>query len=484
MGASVLVGNVLKKYLPEILKKSLGDERVIVNWKERCDKSLDKNDNTLAEIIYVGGGNAYVAFTDLETYTKATKDFLLEVYDKTVSIGIASAYVETDFESGYEEQNKELLKRLSEAKGKINRPIPAGNQPITRASLLTGLPVVEQENGEAISAEQVCKREARNSSKSSENKFKEFDDLIRGNNNYLAVIHVDGNSCGKLIRGYSKANNWDEVVPKIREMSKRISELYKKAYCQTVNKLREFYKTSSYYNKNSELPHIKIILDGDDITCVTAGQYGTSFAAELLRAIEYFSQDKNLYPFEYKESSKLTACAGVTIFHSHYPFSAAYKMAEECCSNAKSYMRRDGESMKSFIDFHLHQSGAVTSLKSYRKEQYETANGYLLNRPYCMSNESEYPLYSEFEGLMKEWVKIQNKEDEGNKPWPRSRLKVLYAAMVDDSKVAEVLAWCKSRGYILPVEIKDNEIDKKQYATFFDVLELADTYENISEGVI
>jgi len=504
MGASVLVREVLKNYLKQSLKEVLGPDNVAVDWDDNCDKCLrkfDRNGGLLAEVVYVGGGNAFVAFVDEEAYKDTTKHFLLQVYKETTSIGIASAFIKTDFEQGYAQQHKDLMEQLLQAKGKINRPIPAGNQPITRASLLTGLPVVEVDNFTPISTEQVQKRKARDQMKSS---FEEFSDIVRGSKSYLAVIHVDGNNMGKLIEEYASGENWGEIVPKIREMSKRIATLYKEAYARTKSMFLDAYKHTSHYKLAPELPLIKIILDGDDVTCVVSGQYGISFAAEFLRIVENLNNDKAFYPFlGWDKNPKITACAGVVLFHSHYPFSAAYKMAEECCANAKRYTRKTNI-VGSFIDFHLHQSGAVTNLKQYRRGQYTADNGYLLNRPYCVSCvfekkafKGKYPLYCEFKQLIKNWIKAPPNNQSNTNPWPRSRLKALRAVIGDNDKADEILKWCKSRGYDLPKgfdfreenaikaintreDRSDNEL-KNDAALLFDVLDLADTYEDITD---
>ena len=528
-GASELVHKVLNDYLSQALIEAFGEQDIILDWKSRLDKPLafchsDQTPVKKAEIIYVGGGNAYVAFADIPAYTKATKAFLLNVYDKTAGIGVASAYVETSFSDGFYKQHKELQKKLSQAKGKINRPIPAGNQPITRASRLTGLPAAgfgPKPEYELLSAEQTIKRGAQTSP------FEKFDELTRGNS-YLAVIHVDGNRIGRQIEEYCNGDDWASMVPRVRTMSYRISRLYELAYSCSKDIFNEFYKTTQYAKDKPLLPLIKIIGDGDDITAVVAGQYGISLAARLLRSIEalgyggqvsldtdgsgyemFIDPDTGnrpeVYPFPDWDNTvhskpHITACAGVVVFHSHYPFSAAYEMAKACCGNAKRYTRNPEEHTQgvigSFIDFHLHQSGAVVNLDSFRYEQYMTASGYLLCRPYCVSNDGvfngNYPLYSDFERLMNEWTKKQKSVTGSSSPWPRSRLKALRNAMGDNNdEIAKVLAWCSSRGYTLPekrnavtaIDDRNNNnhaLQKSDYSMLFDVLELADVYEYIS----
>ena len=530
VGASILIRKVLVDYLEETLKEVFNDigangsEHVIVDWTVRRGKPLEiaSNPNIYAEIIYVGGGNAYIAYKDKETYVSATKIFLYKVYDYTVGIGIASAYTETDFTGGYNEQFHQLQINLANAKGKNNRPIPAGNQPITTASIQTGLPITcykeykiegsdQPPEFEWMSAEQRLKCKARDD-RYGENsiKNKEFSDLEYGNS-FLAVIHLDGNSMGNAIQEYSKGGDWNEIVPRIREMSLRITQLYEKAYSHVLKRLSKHCNIEN----TDDLPHIKIIGEGDDITCVMAGQYGLSFAAELLRTIESSNNNDNIYPFpKWKEirpgknKPRISACAGVVIYHSHYPFSAAYKIAEECCSNAKRYTRNADKhtngAVGSFIDFHLHQSGAIIDLNQLRREQYQayetqndsTKTERIYNRPYCVSDdaifEGKYPKYSVFERIMQNWAMAHKYYQNNKNQWPRSRLKALRNAIpMGSNAVNDVINWCKSRGYILPddydqvSEIADilnfSQQNKSRYSQLFDVLEFADIYEDITK---
>ena len=533
VGASVLVGRVLKCYLPEALEKELGKENVVVDWRSEERRSKALEDDKAAEIIYVGGGNAYVAFKDIDAYRRATRKFLLMVYDSAPGIGIASAYIESNFEDGYEKEHKKLMKRLSEAKGRINRPMSAGSQPITRSSLLTGQPVTRIDNvsNEPISEEQYHKRLARNSAPDG-NKFEDFDSLTRGNNNFLAVVHVDGNRMGKYIEEYFARNddspeddNWSNIVPKIRKMSYRISKLYETAYREARKDFCNFYRETDFCKDepDKELPLIRLIGDGDDITCVLTGRWGISFAVKLLQKIETYNNDGNeLYPFETwckikawqgrPKPPRISACAGVVIFHSHYPFSAAYKMAEECCRNAKSFTRNT-EATKgavgSFIDFHLHQSGAIVELKSFRDAHYSSIIGgktgkSLMRRPFCVTDEcvfiSNYPMFNDLEDLTLNWAKGRDETKRDDvKLWPRSRLKALLAAISahdSENSVEEVLKWCEARGYELPVKFDFRKYEPKllpgeedakrevphKFSWLLDTLDMADIYEKINDA--
>ncbi|MCL2571362.1 MAG: hypothetical protein FWE11_03085 [Defluviitaleaceae bacterium] len=506
IGASKLVGEVFTEFLPQVLESTFGKDNVITSWSDKHHRETTPWIFTkTAEIIYVGGGNAYVAYKTLCDYKKATAAFLHMVYNKTATIGIASAFVETDFKDDYEQKHKDLMRRLSQSRGEINHPLGAGSQPITRASLLTGRPVthIDQISREQLSQDQYCKRDVNSGGLDS------FDSLKLGSTSFLAVVHVDGNNISQHIEQYMKngSNSWSEVVPKIREMSYSIDMLYKEALNATNATFDEFYKGTSYYKKDESTPQLPIICGGDDITCVVSGLWGISYAAELLMQIESHSKMERLYPFKHwPEDDKkphISACAGVVLFHSHYPFSEAYKMAEACCKNAKGYTRNADKHTNdiagSFMDFHLHQGGMIADLKSLRSRQYSIGENILVHPPYCVLNpdtmeaetlelfKNKYQCFTDFTELMS-WAQ------KNDSAWPRSRLKALRDSIADgENEVKKVLAWCKAKDYTLP-EAYDPEITYKKYASpedeekgkalykyalLFSVLEFADIYKDI-----
>jgi len=510
IGASKLVGQVFQDFLPKVLEATLGKDDVITDWSCEIARTVQgwKLEKT-AEIIYVGGGNAYVAYKTVCDYEKATSAFLRKVYEETATIGIASAYVETDFTTGYPSQHKTLMQKLSQAKGEINRPIVAGSQAITKTSLLTGLPVTHVQNNELISQDQYLKRNVNKGG------LETFDNLKRGRTSFLGVVHIDGNNVGRHIETYMNngSEDWSAAVPKIREMSYRISKLYSEAYDAAETIFNDFYyskRSEKYRSKNEpHAPLLKIIGDGDDITCVLTGLWSISFAAQLLREIESHGKRNDLYPFKdwptgaAKPRPQVSACAGVVLFHSHYPFSEAYKMAEECCKNAKRYTRsadkHTNDVVGSFIDFHVHHGGAVSDLKSLRDKQYKIGKKALNHPPFCVLNpdgteaetlalfENLYPSFCDFDNLIRNWTR----QDSDNS-WPRSRLKTLRDAISGgEAEVKKVLDWCKARGYTLPEGYESHmapEDEEHQgffytYALLFNVLEFADIYENICKGV-
>jgi hypothetical protein len=431
VGASKLVTKLLREVLPGIIQENGGR----IDWEKRQNATLDPDKSS--EVVYYGGGNSYVAFGDESVFNAVTEEFLRETYRLTHTVGIAVAAVETAFGDTYRADYGRLNERLRLTKGNINRPIPAGNQPITRQSTRTGLPVVGTDRNEWVDRAQLLKREA-------DEERRDFDIL----GSYMGIVHIDGNNMRYDIAKYiENADTYKSAVPLMRGLAKRIDETFQNAR-DAVNK--------PFRAEN--IPCIELVKDGDDTTVVLPGEYAICYAAALLRGIE-----SGPSPFG-ENGAKPTACAGVAIVHNHFPFSSAYTLAEEACGSAKKPSR---DNPGSYIDFHLHQSGTVLSLSALRERQYTVGGTKRFARPWKISGAADVPCFEWFEKNGRDWIKQSTS-------WPRNRLKDLRNALGSgDEEARLVIAQCESRGYKLP------GYDESKLSWYFDVLELADKFAEV-----
>jgi len=480
VGASKLVADVFSETLPDVITEVTKEERF--RWKDHRTEGF--NDHLSAEIIYQGGGNAYIKFKDEKVFQDVTEAFLTAVSLNARGIGVAVAAIETDFKDTYKPDFEKLNNRLTLVKGGFNIPAFAGNQPITKQSKRTGLPTSLEKEEEYLSESQWLKRKKYSEYKNkSGTTIKDFDNLAfeKDTDSLIAIVHADGNNMGSQIKEFMqgfKANaDYEEVVPEIRQLSYRIDKCYKAAREKTMELFNDEYKKyvedlkkKTPTRQISETPPIlELIGDGDDTTVVIGGRFAIDFAVTLLKKIE--ATPENMRPFKDRVP---TACAGVVIFHCHYPFSEAYKLAEELCSSAKKPSRKlDG----SYIDFHLHQSGRVSSLNMLRERQYTIDGKSVLRRPWRVSKGREKE-YQNFSWFMANMEKISNTDE-----YPRNKLKEIRNAIGAGDKAAK-LAENKLRGAKLPeLELEQIEDSKKEetssYAAVFDILEMLDVYENL-----
>ncbi|MDR1321967.1 MAG: hypothetical protein LBK56_11165 [Gracilibacteraceae bacterium] len=473
VGGSKLVADIFHNVFSKVLRKI---EPEMPEWRDggKLNPALQ------AAIIYQGGGNAYAAFADYNTFQDATKDFLIEANETAPGIGIAVAAVETNFVD-YRSDFEILNKRLTSVKGGFNTPAFAGNQPITKQSERTGLPVVTREDDEFLDESQVKKRARYRKYCQEERKseLKDFNELAFEKNvdSLIAIVHADGNSIGTRIKEFmeqEQLGSYTEAVPKMRKLSQAIDACYETALKDTIDAFESAYagyiaalraeNPGKIYNDKS--PILELIRDGDDITFVIGGRFAIDFATRLLREIER-------QPDPFGNGNAPYACAGVVIFHSHYPFSEAYKLAEELCASAKKSSR---DCAGSYIDFHLHQSGNVAGLQRLRERQYMVDRKTILRRPWRITagSENARPNFKWFEGNARAITKMLR-----NSKIARNKIKAVRNEIGAGDGAAK-LAINQLRDARLPTfPPLQEDGDRSKYAALFDILELYDTYENL-----
>ena len=193
--------------------------------------------------------------------------------------------------------------------------------------------------------------------------------------NFIAVIHIDGNSMGSRVNSiYEKeCTDWEQCCESLRRFSSGIQEDFEAAFNEMVTEI------TNQGVMTEQLPVRPVILAGDDVCFVTAGSIGLECSRIFL---EKLSQKKN------KEDGKYySACAGVAIVHVKYPFHKAYEMAESLCENAKKFgVSIEENGSISAMDWHI-QFGQLKDNLSELREEYITEDGnHLELRPVVVVN--------------------------------------------------------------------------------------------------
>ena len=102
-----------------------------------------------------------------------------------------------------------------------------------------------------------------------------------------------------------------------------------------------------------------VIYAGDEVTFICNARNAYDVAVEYLTKLAESPA----------EGTTRTSCAGIAVFHSHAPFTEAYRIAEECCESGKKLMKEEKIEHASLIDFHYCQGAFGTSLEEIRKEE-------------------------------------------------------------------------------------------------------------------
>lgn len=483
IGGSYIVGSMMRTHFPKVLKQVASERNgeVMTDWEKAPFRLFDYA-NALAEVIYIGGGNALAVYRDWKLYNEVNKQFSLAVIQESYTLTLVTEVIAFSLSEGnsYDHLVKRLMEKLDRTKSEIIRSKPLGTLPIFTQERFGGWPVTSVDknaNDEEVSTEQALKRkEALDRSPQelfplpdkykSLNWAKEMEDMKRkkGEDSYVAVVHIDGNGMGQWLRKELhnlKDKPIAEQIEHHRKLSKQITSRYSDQFTSVINEL-------SFKSKDSAIPIRPLILDGDDVTFICRADWGIPLAQAFLRRLE---KDSAEYP--------ISACAGIALVHSHFPFQIAYEIAEECCQTAKKkyYENKQG----SYLDFHLVRGSYVQT----RQEQLSQGLNRKQQRPYQVKADCDRKDINSIDALAQVIHKMKQTPDQLQGAWPRSRLVRLYQAYLQTDEAAHLVKEeAASRGYSLsyfmdeiqPIDEaqeSDNEVD----GLLFDALELLESYE-------
>ncbi|MCI0694051.1 hypothetical protein L0337_18840 [candidate division KSB1 bacterium] len=483
-----------------------------------------------AKEVYAGGGNFVALFQDgagAKTFTSTLSRKAL-----TKSPGLQLIIGQESFQIGEALYDKVEAAFKNLAEQKRSRPLsaPLLGLGVTAVCQSTGLPAIGMapaignDPEYPASAEILAKLEAMSpANKRLREMFDkelgkdydfphDFDNLGRSHSDqsYIAVVHADGNGIGQRIKiigeQYKRPEDNDAYKVKIGEFSKALEQASQKALHEVFDvlmkrikqvwgdriihtnllgnelakiELKEFEENWGYY-----LPFRPIVFGGDDVTFVCDGRLGLSLAIVYLQAFEKYTT--NLPDGE----GPATACAGVAIVKTHYPFARAYALAEELCQSAKRYRRMNqdkNENKKegSYLDWHFALSGLSGDIKEIRQREFTTTEGSLTLRPVALGENTRDP-HRSWQVIMKGVEAFQDLKlhaDEKKPHWStrRNKIKALRDALRLGGEAVEQFLSKYNEGKSLPeVEPAVTAWPKRgwqgYYCGYFDAIELSDWF--------
>jgi hypothetical protein len=443
IGASQLVKEVTEKWV----KSTLDDMGTPLN---RQNEPIEYGEMP-AELIYASGGNAQIIFRKYEAALEFTRRISHKVLKKARGIQLLAAH--HTFE--WEEQNlsavidKVMKEDLDHYKQTRTPSSPLLGLGVTVNCNSTQFPAIglstdyNQDDDEAedssypISQETFFKRMAvSRAQKELASLFesempehlvfpRQFDHIGRTehDSSYIAVVHADGNNMGKRFQEYGKnVKDNREYIDRMRDFSAKVDEAGKTALRNTLKKIVGAikYQTQTLHGEFNEfkltqlkknpskyyLPFRPLIYGGDDITFICDGRLGIELAVAYLKE---FENQSHLMP----DSKRLTACAGVCIVKTHYPFVRAYELSNALCDSGKNLLR-ELKQEGSAIDWHIANTGLFGTLSNIRERDYHVPAGLLNVRPLIIEGSNEWrtwaafsPVLADFNG--EEWREKRNK---------------------------------------------------------------------------
>lgn len=198
---------------------------------------------------------------------------------------------------------------------------------------------------------------------------------IANDDNFLAVVHLDGNAMGTRVQAIYDAcqNDWDACVEKLQLFSQQIDTHFDEAFNDMALELigqLDADQTGRWANR--VLPLRRLIGAGDDVCFITTGYLGLECAASFLR---HLGSKTNL-----ADGKSYSACAGVVLIHEKFPFRQAYDLSEALCSNAKLFVAENGGGF-SAMDYHIEFGQMKPSLSHIRQDYRTEDGGHLELRP-------------------------------------------------------------------------------------------------------
>lgn len=214
-----------------------------------------------------------------------------------------------------------------------------------------------------------------------------------GESRYLAVIHADGTGMGLIFqnfRKYAAPSDVRDYIRRLRAFSLGIDHCTRSAFTAAVEELAQQHpKFIDYSNRTEEtewkVPLLPLIVGGDDVTVLCGGWVAVSLLTEFFRQFERaVAADPAVADVATRAFGipRLGMCAGVALVKPHYPFSAAYAMAEDLQNAAKQAVKSrlrvspghtaggaDEEIVVpvTAFDFHLHHSASGDDIDQIRE---------------------------------------------------------------------------------------------------------------------
>jgi hypothetical protein len=223
---------------------------------------------------------------------------------------------------------------------------------------------------------------------------RDFDSLGRteGEHSYIAVVHADGDGLGQRLQDLlAAAPSNRAAIQEVRKFSQAVDCAATAALGEALQVLcgaieedgrgrgfighavaKALAEQSGDYGllrdslsvavNKQHVPFRPLVFGGDDVTWVCDGRLGLSLAASYLRAFE-------AYGASIPGHGRATACAGVAIVKSHYPFAQAYALASDLCTHAKQHRRTLGQEVCA-LDWHLAPEQISGGIEAIREREF------------------------------------------------------------------------------------------------------------------
>lgn len=387
--------------------------------KDNCDRSQQIADVTGEDffkkvwpnysqdnMVYTGGGHSVLQFEDRETAFLFARAVTYQVLKDYPGMELYVTHIPYNAQRSPQENLEELTKALEKKKARRQQSFH---------QILSG-----NASAAPMGSSLISKPPKGWSWTNDVNQISGKD----GKDNFLAVVHLDGNSMGKRVqRIYEKTgSDWEECRKLLHLFSTEIITHFSEAFNDMILELTQALEKEKWADRI--IPVRKLIGAGDDVCFLTRGTLGLECAASF---IDHLRKKVNR-----ADGQNYSACAGVVMIHTAAPFRQAYDLSEALCRNAKQFVAEHGGDFDA-LDYHI-EFGQIKNALSEVQDNLKAEDGtYMTTRPFALSGPvRKERTYSHFINLVRY---LQSKGNE----LPRSKMKTLRSAFQqgeDETKLA------------------------------------------------
>jgi len=521
IGASHLVAQATDSWAKEAVQYTVKKHNIVADGRLDDTRSIENPaDNLDGEVLYAGGGNFVVLFRD----DSKAKDFIRTLSRKVLTdapnLQLVVAQRQFNWKQSLRRTLKDAFEQLAEKKRSRILSAPLLGLGVTKMCRSTGWPATgwvkkigddpeRPASSEILAKLRVVDRDGKKLSEADRRLTSilpcpegydypaQLDHLggTKGEHNFIAVVHADGNGMGQRIMGIGGGDprlDNREYIRSLRSLSEAVDRASQMALKDVLSKLETRIQKDGgdrIVHRNTAgkivaeirlkpaedglcyLPFRPVVFGGDDVTFVCDGRLGLSLAIEYIRQLEKHTEDLP------DKKGKLTASAGISIVKAHYPFSRAYSLAEELCRKAKKY-RRDINYDASCIDWHFALSGLSGTIEDIRRREYKVDKGLLCLRPVIVGDAKAGS------NFYRTWAAVEKSIEElQGENWAerRNKLKALRDALREGPEAVKYFRIKFNEGKPLPrFDASCTNWEQSGwysgYCGYFDALELVDWF--------
>lgn len=479
------------------LKENRGASIIIEDISEKMP--YDFEEDYKEDLVYNGGGSSLYKFCSIDRARGFIKNISVKVLRDYPGVELFMVIEE------YDKKKDKVTESIDNAYKKLaikkNRRVNSGGQlsfGIERLCESTGFPASFKERDDEtiryVSREIKTKIDNSNGNSKKfdyllpvQDSIRDFRDLTKGEKNYIAVVHIDGNQMGKKLQmlkdGFKyEGNNIeetnDEYLKALKQFSDDIKNAYEGSFKYMAGKIQE--NEEGELNKVTKIgegkfPLIPIIIAGDDVTYVTNGKIGIESARLFIEHLNSYKININ------GQAIELNACAGIAITRVGHQFYRAYELAEDLCNNAKKKVLKDyGDRGKdySLLDWHIEQGDVMGTIAEIRKKHYRATDGRTLNmRPLYINNNDKWTNYENFKRA--NYYITEHKVD--NKEIARNKVKRLRDILVKGENETKMFLLSNKLYYYFPCldGTTGDYCYHKNQCMYYDAIESLDLFNQL-----